>query len=370
MDLILERIQLRRPHRHAERWRSIDLNAARTVFRDNPVRRTNSLIDTPRTKCSRRSSAQRSTSSTPSSRPRSTRPGQGHHHPGRLRLIQGGQYLNRREGGQSPTGADTRTADFLLVRDRLPVATSCDGASPTMSPAMSPAIVRRARTPGLRPIQRLDSSCPSVAHVQGTPTPAVQCSAYHRSCSSALLVCSSRRVAARFDCSQGARSSASCRPDGPPPRKCERPAVRATRWDGRGRVAPLGGSAGPRRACWCPASIGCAVAYSAARRATRAGASAVAVRGAVWVTWCSGTLAVGGAVSLRPGVPMCGDDLVDFHQWSLLNSRDNPARHRPVLGRDSRCLAGDCPGRERWLAGDSRAPRPCGCDRERKRWGW
>jgi hypothetical protein len=42
-------------------------NAARIVLRASPVRRVSSLIDTPRTKCSRRSSAQRSTSSNASS---------------------------------------------------------------------------------------------------------------------------------------------------------------------------------------------------------------------------------------------------------------------------------------------------------------
>jgi hypothetical protein len=42
-------------------------NAARIVLRARPVRRANSLIDTPRTKCSRRSSDQRSTSSNASS---------------------------------------------------------------------------------------------------------------------------------------------------------------------------------------------------------------------------------------------------------------------------------------------------------------
>ena len=39
--------------------------AARIVLRDMPVRRASSLIETPRTKCSRRNSAHRSTSSTP-----------------------------------------------------------------------------------------------------------------------------------------------------------------------------------------------------------------------------------------------------------------------------------------------------------------
>ncbi len=33
---------------------SVDRNAARIVFLDSPVRRTSSLIGTPRTKCSRR----------------------------------------------------------------------------------------------------------------------------------------------------------------------------------------------------------------------------------------------------------------------------------------------------------------------------
>jgi hypothetical protein len=46
-------------------------NARRTVLRSTPNRRASSLIDTPRTKCSRRNSAHRSTSSTPSSPPRS-----------------------------------------------------------------------------------------------------------------------------------------------------------------------------------------------------------------------------------------------------------------------------------------------------------
>jgi hypothetical protein len=40
-------------------------NAEPIVLRASPVRRTSSLIDTPRTNCSRRNSAQRSTSSTP-----------------------------------------------------------------------------------------------------------------------------------------------------------------------------------------------------------------------------------------------------------------------------------------------------------------
>ena len=42
-------------------------NALRIVFRDRPVRRASVLIDTPRTKCSRRSSAHSSTSSKTSS---------------------------------------------------------------------------------------------------------------------------------------------------------------------------------------------------------------------------------------------------------------------------------------------------------------
>jgi hypothetical protein len=45
---------------------SLERNAARIVLRAKPVRRINSLIETPRTKCSLRSSAQRSTSSTSS----------------------------------------------------------------------------------------------------------------------------------------------------------------------------------------------------------------------------------------------------------------------------------------------------------------
>jgi hypothetical protein len=42
-----------------------DLSAVLIVLRASPVRRINSLIETPRTKCSLRSSAHRSTSSTP-----------------------------------------------------------------------------------------------------------------------------------------------------------------------------------------------------------------------------------------------------------------------------------------------------------------
>jgi hypothetical protein len=49
-------------------------DAARTVFRLKPVRRASSLIDTPKTKCSRRSSAHRSTPTNPPPPDRSQRP--------------------------------------------------------------------------------------------------------------------------------------------------------------------------------------------------------------------------------------------------------------------------------------------------------
>ena len=87
--------------------RRIERNAALIVLRDSPVRRTSSLIETPRTKCSLRSSAHRSTSSTPFSRSRSTRSSQAHQHPGRLRHHPRGVNFQPAEGGQFSTGADT-----------------------------------------------------------------------------------------------------------------------------------------------------------------------------------------------------------------------------------------------------------------------
>jgi hypothetical protein len=71
-----------------------------------PVRRANSLIDTPRTQCSRRSSAQRSTSSNASSWPRSTRPSQAHHDPRRPATAPKGVNSQPAKGRQFLTGAD------------------------------------------------------------------------------------------------------------------------------------------------------------------------------------------------------------------------------------------------------------------------
>jgi hypothetical protein len=63
MDLVLERIQLDGRSGQRNVGGAPDRNAARIVLRARPVRRISSLIETPRTKCSRRSSAQRFTSS-------------------------------------------------------------------------------------------------------------------------------------------------------------------------------------------------------------------------------------------------------------------------------------------------------------------
>jgi hypothetical protein len=68
VDLVLERIQLRRPLRTPKRRRLRRAQRRADPVPANRVRLTSSLIGTPRTKCSRRNSAQRSTSSTPSSR--------------------------------------------------------------------------------------------------------------------------------------------------------------------------------------------------------------------------------------------------------------------------------------------------------------
>ncbi len=93
----------------------------------SPVRRINSLIDTPRTKCSRRSSAQRSTSST-TLLPVSTttiEPGL-HTTPNASATAQGGSILNRRRGGvnfsPAPTPLEfphTRQHDRAALRSTL-----------------------------------------------------------------------------------------------------------------------------------------------------------------------------------------------------------------------------------------------------------
>ncbi len=71
-------------------------NAERTVLRAKPVRRINSLIETPRTKCSLRSSAHCSTSSTLLLPVSTTQSSQAHQHPGRLRHHPRAVNLNRR----------------------------------------------------------------------------------------------------------------------------------------------------------------------------------------------------------------------------------------------------------------------------------
>jgi hypothetical protein len=93
-------------------------SAARIVLRANPVRRASSLIDTPRTKCSRRSSAQRSTSSNAfllasvdNTRPGSTRPRTPPPPPR-------GSNLNRRRGvsfSPAPTAGGQNDAIFAAI---------------------------------------------------------------------------------------------------------------------------------------------------------------------------------------------------------------------------------------------------------------
>ncbi|MGZ6669483.1 MAG: PPOX class F420-dependent oxidoreductase [Solirubrobacteraceae bacterium] len=84
------------------------------MFRAKPVRRTSSLIGTPRTKCSRRSSAHCSTSSTPPPGPRSTRTRPGSRSPRTPPPPSRGVKSQPAKGGQFLTGADIQrtTADL------------------------------------------------------------------------------------------------------------------------------------------------------------------------------------------------------------------------------------------------------------------
>ena len=64
MNLLLERVKLRRALRHTKHRRLLRAQRRPDRVPRQPVRRSSSLIDTPRTKCSRRNSAHCSTSNT------------------------------------------------------------------------------------------------------------------------------------------------------------------------------------------------------------------------------------------------------------------------------------------------------------------
>lgn len=105
-------------------------NTERIVLRAKPVRRTNSLIETPRTKCSRRSSAHCSKSSTLLLPVSTTQSSQAHQHPGRLRQHPRGSNLNRRRGVSLP-----------------PAPTACLPLPRTPKPQQNKVVVRRAPSP-------------------------------------------------------------------------------------------------------------------------------------------------------------------------------------------------------------------------------
>src|SRR3954453_12181462 len=92
---------------------SAERNAARTVLRDKPVRRASSLIETPRTKCSRRSSAHRSTPTNPFLLASIHRPSRGSTAHRTPPPPPEGGHFSTGEGGSVSPGADTREArDF------------------------------------------------------------------------------------------------------------------------------------------------------------------------------------------------------------------------------------------------------------------
>jgi hypothetical protein len=107
MDLVLERIQLRRPRPAAIDRRLTDRSARRTVLRSRPVRLAISLIDTPPTKCMRRISAHCSTSTNDLllARPhqRTTRL---HPHPDTDAPSARGVHFQPARGGEYSGGAD------------------------------------------------------------------------------------------------------------------------------------------------------------------------------------------------------------------------------------------------------------------------
>ena len=102
VDLVFERLQHARLRRPLIARRPLARSARRTVLRDSPVARASSLIDLPPTKCSRRSSAHCSTSTTP-------QPPLSSHRPTRL--------------STTPDGSATRPRGSVFVRRRGSVFT-------------------------------------------------------------------------------------------------------------------------------------------------------------------------------------------------------------------------------------------------------
>jgi hypothetical protein len=102
---------------HLNAGGSLERNATRIVLRASPVRRISSLIETPRTKCSLRNSAQRSTSSTSSPwlsismtepgspRPRTPPPPSKQ---GQISTGEGGSVFHRRRQPSGTTGREAR----------------------------------------------------------------------------------------------------------------------------------------------------------------------------------------------------------------------------------------------------------------------